>query len=79
MNWNGIKNGELLKKIDGSFDIFITVDRNLSFQNPVKTKNFSIVVLCAHTNRFADLKKLIPSVLTQIENLKSPQFIEIFE
>ena len=31
--WAGIKNGELLKIIAGNFDVFVTVDRNLSFHN----------------------------------------------
>ena len=32
MQWRGLKNGELLKQASGRFDVFITVDRNLSFQ-----------------------------------------------
>jgi hypothetical protein len=30
--WAGLKNGELLKRAQGQFDIFVTVDRNLPFQ-----------------------------------------------
>ncbi len=32
MGWAGIKNGELLTLAENEFDVFITIDRNLSFQ-----------------------------------------------
>lgn len=32
MGWSGVKNGELLTLAEKEFDVFITVDRNLSFQ-----------------------------------------------
>lgn len=34
MGWAGIKNGQLLALVEASFDVFIAVDRNLSFQLP---------------------------------------------
>jgi hypothetical protein len=32
MGWAGVKNGRLLKLVVAQFDVFVTVDRNLSFQ-----------------------------------------------
>ncbi len=35
MEWSGIKNGTLLRQAQGRFEVFVTVDRNLSFQQRV--------------------------------------------
>lgn len=53
--WSGIKNGELLSRMGSDFDLFITVDRNLSFQQNIKNLQVAVVVLSAPSNRFSDL------------------------
>jgi hypothetical protein len=62
--WAGIKNGELLSLAEVEFDVFITVDRNLSFQQNLPKFNIAILVLHAPSNRLADLKPLAPKVLS---------------
>ena len=51
MNWTSIKNGELLALVAQHFDAFLTVDRNLAFQQNVTNVPVAIVVLHAKTNR----------------------------
>jgi hypothetical protein len=63
MGWATIKNGELLALAEKEFDVFITVDRNLSFQQNLPKFDIAVLVLQAHTNRLADLKPLAPKVL----------------
>ena len=63
MGWAGIQNGELMALAAEQFDVFITVDRNLSFQQNLTTYNIAVVVLYATTNRLADLKPLVPGIL----------------
>ncbi|GAB4212587.1 MAG: hypothetical protein OHK0012_07090 [Synechococcales cyanobacterium] len=64
MGWAGVKNGQLLALAEAEFDVFITVDRNLSFQQNLPQFNIAIVVLQVPSNRLADLKSLVPEVLT---------------
>jgi predicted nuclease of predicted toxin-antitoxin system len=33
LGWAGVRNGELLRRAAGNFDVFVTVDRNLAFSN----------------------------------------------
>jgi predicted nuclease of predicted toxin-antitoxin system len=66
MGWQTIKNGELMRLASGNFDVFVTVDRNLSFQQNLSAYSFSIIVLAAKTNRLADLRPLIPKLLEVI-------------
>jgi hypothetical protein len=69
MGWSGIKNGELLSLAEVEFDVFITVDRNLSFQQNLPKFNIAILVLRAPSNRLADLKPLAPKVLSILSTL----------
>jgi hypothetical protein len=63
MGWAGVKNGQLLAFAEAEFDVFITVDRNLSFQQNLPEFNIAVIVLQAPSNRLADLKPLAPQVL----------------
>lgn len=68
MEWTAIKNGALLTLASQHFDIFVTVDRNLSFQQNLNAFSIAVVVLQARTNRLADLRPLIPGLLAAIES-----------
>ena len=68
MGWTAIKNGELLALASQTFDVFVTVDRNLSFQQHVGKLPIAIVVLAATTNRLADLIPRLPELLVAIES-----------
>jgi len=63
MGWAGVKNGQLLTLAETAFDVFVTVDRNLSFQQNLPQFNIAVIVLQAPSNRLADLKPLAPKVL----------------
>lgn len=69
MGWTAIQNGELLALAAQEFDVFVTVDRNLSFQQNVVAFSIAIVVLEAKTNRLADLRPLVPRLLSAIETV----------
>lgn len=63
MGWAGVKNGQLLALAEAEFDLLITVDRNLSFQQNLPQFDIAVIVLQAPSNRLADLKPLAPKVL----------------
>jgi hypothetical protein len=69
MGWAGIKNGALLTLAEHEFDVFITVDRNLSFQQNLPKFNIAVLVLHATSNRLADLKPLAPKILATLPTL----------
>lgn len=67
--WAGIKNGELLTLAEKEFDVFITVDRNLSFQQNLPRFSIAVLVLHAASNRLADLRPLAPQILSILPTL----------
>lgn len=62
MQWSGLKNGALLAAAAKQFDVFVTVDRNLSFQQHLPRFEIAVLVLQARTNRLQDLLELVPVI-----------------
>ncbi len=73
MGWAGIKNGALLTRAEKEFDVFITVDRNLSFQQNLPAFDIAVLVLHAPSNRLADLRPLAPQILSILPALAKGQ------
>lgn len=67
IGWAGIKDGQLLVLAAAEFDVFITVDRNLSFQQNLPQFDIAVIVLHALSNRLADLKLLAPQILAILD------------
>ena len=63
----GVKNGELLRRAREIFDVLITADRNLSFQQDIRSLPLPVIVLRAKSNKFNDLAKLAPDVVQLLE------------
>ena len=68
--WAGIKNGELLRRATGQFDVLVTMDRNLKDQQPLADQNFGVVLIRAASNRMSDLEPLVPAILAAIDGIK---------
>jgi hypothetical protein len=66
MGWSAISNGELLALAGREFDVFLTVDRNLAFQQNLPAFTVAVIVLQARTNRLADLLPLVPHLLAAL-------------
>lgn len=49
--WSGIKNGILLALAEAEFDVFLTVDQNLKYQQNLTALRISIILLMARNNR----------------------------
>jgi hypothetical protein len=75
MNWAGVKNGELLKLVEADFEIFITSDKNLRYQQNLQNRRFSIILL--PSNQVPAIEKLLPQIDEALENIQPNDFIEI--
>ena len=64
--WAGISNGKLLALAQAEFDVFITVDRNLSFQQHLPKFDLAVILVHARSNRVSDLVPLVPLILEAI-------------
>jgi hypothetical protein len=77
MGWTAITNGALLALASPHFDVFVTVDRNLSFQQNLGSFAVAVVVIRAASNRLVDLRGLLPDLLVAIDAAQpgSPIFV----
>jgi predicted nuclease of predicted toxin-antitoxin system len=69
MGWAAKENGELLRLAESQFDVLITVDQRLKYQQSVSGRNIAVVVLIAPRNKLEFLRPLIPQleqVLSQV-------------
>jgi hypothetical protein len=71
MGWVGIKNGELMSLASSDFDIFITVDRNLSYQQDLSKYDIAVLVLRSISNRYDDLQPFGNKVRETVEYARS--------
>jgi predicted nuclease of predicted toxin-antitoxin system len=75
--WSGIENGELLALAEAEFDIFLTVDQNLKYQQNLTSINIGLILLVARNNRLKTLLPLIPDVRSALESIKPGDFVRI--
>ncbi len=75
--WSGLKNGDLLRRAAGQFDVFVTADQNLQYQQNLSALPVSVVVLIAKSNRIEDLRPLAPELLACLKNLAERTLIRI--
>ncbi len=68
--WLGISNGRLLALAAAEFDVFVTVDRNLSFQQHLSQFDIAVILLRAKTSRLDDLALLVPELLSALPSAR---------
>jgi hypothetical protein len=67
LGWAGMKNRALLREIRAAgYDVLITVDRNLEYQQNIPASGVALVVMRARSTRIPDLMPLLPALLRQL-------------
>jgi len=76
--WGGTKNGKLLTKaVSAGFDILLTVDSNMSFQQHVEGFDITLVVFRVEKSSIAYLTPLVPVFLAQVATMEKRQVYHI--
>lgn len=70
MGWSGVKNGKLLALAADNFDAFVTVDKNLPYQQNLSALPIAVVVLDAVSNELPALLHLLPALEQTLSSLK---------
>lgn len=67
MKWSSLKNGELLKiASENNFDYFLTLDKNLQYQQNIRKTKIAIIIFDVSTSKIEEIKPLIPKFIKQI-------------
>jgi hypothetical protein len=70
MGWSGVKNGTLLQLMIDKFDVFVTIDGNLDYQQNLSDAAIGVIVFQAPNNKVETLLPLIPAVRTKLNEMK---------
>ena len=73
----GLKNGELLQQASSEFDVLITVDQNIPFQQNAANLEIAVVILKARSNRYSDLRTLVPRVLEILPTISAGKIVTV--
>lgn len=77
MGWLSLSNGELLSVGEVEFDVFITSNKNLSFQQSITSSSIQVILLKARTNTYEDLLPLVEKLHSVINAHEPGKFLEI--
>src|SRR5436190_16824912 len=75
VGWCGRQNGELLQLAAAGFDLFVTADQNLQYQENLSSLPLSVAVLAAANNRLEALLPLVAQLLARLDNLPARTFV----
>ncbi len=70
MRWASFENGVLLAAASGKFDVIVTTDQRLSYEQNVSTLAIAVVVLVAGRNKLEFLLPLAPELRKVLEEIK---------
>ena len=78
MGWSGMENGDLLKTAgDSNFDVMLTKDSGVEYEQPPSALPIAVVVMQAKTNKLDDIRPLILTVLSALANLQPGTLVRI--
>jgi hypothetical protein len=77
VGWQDLDDRPLLERANTSFDVLITTDQNLPYQQNLSRYELSVIVLIARTNRLEDLLPLVPDVLNALDTIQPGEMEEI--
>jgi hypothetical protein len=68
--WETLKNGALLDAAEeAGFEVLLTTDQNLPYQQNLPGRALRLVILVAHSNRVAELSSLVPAALEALPQM----------
>ena len=71
------ENGELLALAEGIFDVLVTIDKNIKYQQSMTGRNISILIIRAKTNDLSDIQSRISDALAALTSIQPGQIIEV--
>jgi predicted nuclease of predicted toxin-antitoxin system len=73
--WDGFRNGKLLALAEPEFDVFLTADRNLAYQQNLRGRKIAILALS--TNHWPTLQRQVAMVQAALDGIKPGEFVRV--
>ena len=76
--WKSAENGDLLRRAEAEYDVFVTLDKNLPSQQNIGTFDIGVVVLCGNDVRLPALRELMPEANEMIRSVERGTLARVF-
>ena len=74
---NGKENGELLTLAENRFDVLVTIDKNIRYQQDITRRNLSVLIIRTASNDFDDILPHVPEALVALQSIHPGQVVEV--
>lgn len=78
MNWQTLENGDLLRQAETSFDVVVTTDKSIKYQQNVLKYKVALIVLRAMSNDVEDLIELVPQRLETLDTIQNGECVYLY-
>ena len=75
--FSGKENGELIALADEHFDVLVTIDKNIRYQQNMTGRNIAILIIRPASNDLDDIRPHVPNALVALQSLKPGQILEV--
>ena len=72
-----LEDSGLLEAIEGKFDVLVTCDRSIPWQNQFRGRNVAVIILRARTNKLVDLVTVVPALLKALSSVERGEILEV--
>jgi predicted nuclease of predicted toxin-antitoxin system len=73
----GRKNGELLTLAEDKFDVFVTIDKNIRYQQNLSGRKTAVLIIRARSSEIDDLLRELPASIIALQSIRPGQVVEI--
>jgi hypothetical protein len=80
LGWSGLSNGALLQRAsDAGFDVLVTADQNLQYQQNLSRYRIGVIVLRVRSTKIEDLLPLVPGILDALMRIQPGQIVRVVQ
>ncbi len=77
MGWAGTKNGALLRRAASEFDVLLTVDQEIPYQQNIEGLSLALIIIKTSSNDINDLRPMMPEVLQALAAIQPSQVVQL--
>ncbi len=78
MKWRGITNGRLLARAAIEFDVFITTDKNIEYQQNLSALPLPVLAIQSRSLLWEDINPFVPAILDQLNHELENRLFRLF-
>ena len=79
MGFASKRNGELLDLANGDFDVLLTIDKSIQYQQNMTERKIAVLVIRTKTSKLGDILAHVPAAVTALQKILPGEVIHVGE